>query len=131
DRTASANGWTRIEAVAIDVAQNVYVAGQITGTNTFGATELRAPGETNLFIAKLNSSGTAWLWARAVGGAGVDSANALAVGTNNNAYIAGQYTGAATFGTTTLNSAWNTADSFSAKIDSYGNGLGSRPAGGS
>src|SRR5439155_6973043 len=87
---ASPNGWAKINAIAVDAGHSAYVAGQFSGTNTFGATVLTADNETNLFVAKVSSSG-AWLWARPVGGSGIDAANAVAIGTNGNVYVAGQF----------------------------------------
>ena len=125
---ATTGSWTRINAIAVDASQNVYVAGQFSGTNTFGSINLVASAETNLFVAKVNSTG-AWLWARSAGGAGVDAANALTIGTNGHVYLAGQFSGSANFTNTTLNSA-GASDSFVAKIDPNGNWLWARSAGG-
>ncbi len=125
---ANAGGWTKINAIAADASQNVYVAGQFSGTSTFGTNALTANAETNLFVAKLNSSGS-WLWARAVGGVGVDAANAIAVGASSNVYVAGQFSGTANFTVANLNSAGG-VDCFVAKIDPNGNWLWARGAGG-
>jgi hypothetical protein len=124
---AAAGSWTKINAIVADASQNVYVAGQFSGTSTFGSSVLAATAETNFFVAKLSNTG-AWLWARAVGGAGVDGANALAVGPSGNVYVAGQFSGTANFTVASLNSAG--VDCFVAKIDPNGNWLWARGAGG-
>jgi hypothetical protein len=125
---ASSNGFTVIKAIATDAARNIYVAGQFSGTNTFGSTELVASNDTNLFVAKLDSFGTNWLWARAVGGVGIDSANALTVA-GTNVFVAGNYTGSATFGATTLTNAGG-SDVFVASLDADGNWLWASRGGG-
>lgn len=71
-----------------------------------------------------------WLWASRAGGAGEDQGYAIATDSSNNTYVAGSFEGTATFGSTTLVSAgmW---DVFVAKMDTAGNWLWARRAGGS
>lgn len=125
---ASTNGFTAIKAIGTDADRNVYVAGQFSGTNTFGGTELVSNNDTNLFVAKLDSFGTNWLWARAVGGPGMDSVNALTIA-GTNVFVAGNYTGSATFDPTTLTNAGG-SDVFVASLDADGNWLWASRGGG-
>ncbi|MCL5097942.1 MAG: PA14 domain-containing protein, partial [Candidatus Omnitrophica bacterium] len=126
----SAGGFQEIRAISVDAERNVYIAGQFSGLVRMGA-DLNAGNNTNLFVAKLNRTGDTWLWAQAVGGAGIDRANALAAGTNGNLYLAGQFAGTATFGTNTLSSSNGTPDILVAKLDAAGNWLWARAACGS
>jgi len=68
-------------------------------------------------------------WAAGSGGSGSDVGNAIAVDAAGNSYVAGYFTGTATFGTNTLVSAGNT-DIFIAKHGSNGQLLWVRRAGG-
>lgn len=68
-------------------------------------------------------------WAAAGGGGGSDVGNAIAVDAAGNSYVAGYFTGTATFGTNTLVSAGNT-DIFITKQNSSGQLLWARRAGG-
>jgi len=88
-------------AIAVDTAGNAYVAGQTESTDlpvTPGAfqTTLNAGLAGDAFITKLNLSGTALVYSTYLGGIGYNSANAIAVDTAGNAYVAG-YTGASDF----------------------------------
>jgi hypothetical protein len=125
---ASANGFTAIKAIGTDADRNVYVAGQFSGTNTFGGTELISNNDTNLFVAKLGSFGTNWLWAKSVGGAGPDSANALSM-VGNQVFVAGSFSGTANFTVSNLVSAGG-SDVFVASLDSEGNWLWANRGGG-
>lgn len=125
---ASANGFTSIKAIALDAERNIYVAGQFSGTNSFGGNNLVSNDDTNLFVAKLDASGTNWLWAKAVGGAGLDSANALAV-TGTNIFVTGSFSGTANFTVSNLVSAGG-SDVFVARLDPNGNWIWATRGGG-
>ncbi|MGI4734686.1 MAG: T9SS type A sorting domain-containing protein [Janthinobacterium lividum] len=88
---------------------NVYVTGDFTGTVAFGAQTLTTAGRRDVFVAKLTDggSGSTFAWAQAAGGAADDLGPGLAVA-GNSVYVAGTFTGTASFGTTTLTSAGNT-----------------------
>ena len=128
----SASGALSINALAIDGARNVCVAGSFTGTATFGTNVLSSAGTgSDLFVAKLNSAGTSWLWARATGDANQpDSANALGVSASGAVFVAGHFRGTAAFGSNSLSSANGSQDIFVAKLDTDGRWLWARAAGG-
>ena len=121
---SSTNGTIVIRAIAVDGARNVYVAGQFSGAATFGTNVLNAAGQTDAFVAKLNSQGNAWLWARSAGATNSDSANALAVTPVGTVFLAGHFRGAVNFGTNNLSSANGSRDIFVAKLDTAGTGCG-------
>jgi len=85
------NGSETVEGFATDSSGNAYVAGTTDSVNfptknpAFGANA----GFNDAFIAKLGPFGTNLLYASYLGGNGDDSANAVAVDNNGNAFIAG------------------------------------------
>jgi hypothetical protein len=107
-------------ATAVDAAGNVYVIGHFMGMATFGTTTLTSAGDTDVFVAKLASSG-AYQWAVRAGGANDDAGFNIAVDGSGNVLITG-YFGSPTiaFGTTTLSSVSNISDVFVAKLTSTG-----------
>src|SRR5690606_2589523 len=128
------------EDVAIDGAGNVYVTGSFEGTATFGGFSLTAadddPGDDwqDVFVVKYDVQGTA-LWARRAGtGVFNDFAEGIDVDADGNVYVAGYFTGIATWdggdnpdvSLTTRND----FDGFLAKYDTDGNLLWVAPAGG-
>lgn len=87
--------WTRIwgssttdgvNAVAIDLSGNVYVAGYTAG-GLDGQTNAN-PGVNDLYLAKFDSAGNR-LWSRIWGSAGKEEAYALALDTTGGVYVAG------------------------------------------
>jgi len=90
--------------VATDLAGNVFVTGSYEGTATFGSTQLTNSGQTDIFIAKYNSSGNV-LWAKKAGGTVADEGLAVAVNTAGDCYVTGYFSGTAAFGSTNLTSA--------------------------
>jgi uncharacterized repeat protein (TIGR01451 family) len=87
------SGATFSSGIAADAAGNVYVAGSTTSTNfpTVNAVQPVSGGgpEGDAFIAKLNPSGTAFLYSTYLGGSGPDRAQAIAVNGNGDAYVTG------------------------------------------
>ncbi|MGD0009788.1 MAG: SBBP repeat-containing protein [Terriglobia bacterium] len=92
-------------AIVVDTAGNVYVAGQTYSTDfpvTPGAFQTTnraaANDDANAFVAKLNPSGTALVYSTYLGGSGLsaftpssgDKGNAIAVDATGDAYVAGE-----------------------------------------
>jgi len=118
------------EAIAVDAATNVYVAGAFAGTATFGSTNLTSAGTNDLpdiFLAKYDSNGNA-LWVRQAGGAGDDHAYGVAADRAGNVSLTGKFASPATFGNTNL--IGNGTDIFVARYDTSGNFLWVRRSGG-
>ncbi len=61
-----------------------------------------------------------WQWVKKAGGSGTDNGRSISVDGNGNLYVTGQFTGTATFGTTTLTSSGSN-DVYVAKLDIDGN----------
>ena len=82
-------------AVAVDLQGSVYVAGYNGGSNTTFTghptvlTASQGGGGSDVFVLKMNSSGTTLLYAVVFGGAFTDVAGGIAVDTVGNAYITG------------------------------------------
>ncbi len=90
-------------AVAVDVSGNAFVAGQTGATDfptTPGANQTTSGGNGDVFVAKVNPTGTALLYSTYIGGPGGEGANAIAVDSFGDAYIAGRSASGAGYPTT-------------------------------
>ena len=78
------------------------VTGLFEGTATFGSTTLTSVGNDDVFTAKMNADGT-WAWATGAGGStGEDVGAGVSALPDGSAFVAGKFSGPATFGSTTL-----------------------------
>ena len=116
--------------IAVDSSGSAYVTG-ITGSPNFpttvGAfdTTLNALGTFDVFVTKLNPSGSALVYSTFLGGANTESGNGIAVDTSGSAYVTGD-TGSVDFPTTA--GAFDTthdtdADAFVTKLNPAGTAL--------
>lgn len=94
---ATTIGSTTLEngrAIALDAAANMHIAGYFTGTVDFdpgpGSAPLTAAGGNDIFVLKLDTDG-AFLWAAAMGGPGMDIAEAVAVDDQGNVLTTGTF----------------------------------------
>ena len=122
--TSSENGLS----IATDSSGNSYVIGGFWETASFGSIILESNGNADIFVAKLDSSGN-WLWATKAGGNDRDYGYDIAIDSSGNSYVTGFFNGTASFGGTTLTSSGQ-EDIFVAKLDSNGNWLWAKQAGG-
>jgi hypothetical protein len=83
---------------------NMYICGYFSGTVNLDNVTLTSAGDKDVFVAKLNSSGTV-VWAKQGGGVYADQATALDIDANGNVYVGGQYSTSATFNGNTINNA--------------------------
>ena len=97
---------------------SAIVTGYFDGTATFGSTTLTSAGSTDVFVAKIDASGT-YLWATQAGGTSGDYGYAISTLSDGSSIVTGRFSGTATFGSTTLTSA-GSYDVFVAKIDASG-----------
>jgi hypothetical protein len=116
--------------IAVDSSGNAYVVGFTrSDQNSFpvtGGPRLVHGGGADGFVAKVNPNGTALVYAGYIGGAGQDSASAIAVDSAGNAYVAGvtdsdQTTFPATVGPGLTSNAGDNA--FVAKVKPDGSGF--------
>ena len=91
--TAAASSY--VNATAVDVSGNVYIAGSFNGaTLALGGVTLSRIGTSDAFVAKLDASG-AVLWAKNYGGAGANAEGyAIAADSAGNVYLGGNFNGA-------------------------------------
>src|SRR5262249_39270711 len=85
------SGIDVINAITVDSAGNAYLAGQ-TDSSDFpivNAYQASRAGNTDAFVAKLNSSGSAFAYSTYLGGTSADQAFGIAVDNSGNAYVAG------------------------------------------
>ncbi|WP_051203736.1 SBBP repeat-containing protein [Hugenholtzia roseola] len=80
--------------ISVDGLGNVYTTGSFGGTVDFdpnaGTAELTATDETDIFVQKLDASGSL-VWAKSVGGKGWDSGYGIAIDGSGNVYTTGSF----------------------------------------
>ncbi|MBI1317328.1 MAG: hypothetical protein GC168_00075 [Candidatus Hydrogenedens sp.] len=135
-RHMGGTGAERGNGVVLDSAGNVYTTGYFNGTVDFdpgaGTVNLTSAGSNDIFVQKLDASGTL-VWARAMGGTNSEASNAIALDGAGNVYTTGGFNGTADFdpgaGTFNLTSA-GAGDIFVHKLDTGGNLVWTRRLGG-
>lgn len=117
--------------IALDPNGGIYITGYFKGSSVFGGSSVTGyGGSDDIFVAKLDSNGN-WLWARSAWGMNNNRGMGICVDTSGNCYITGSIQRDAYFGNTTLESTTNNQDDvFIAKLDTNGNWLWARSAGG-
>lgn len=88
------SGMDRGDGIAVDSAGNAYITGGTLSTDfpvTPGAFQSTKAGigETDAFVTKMNSTGTALIYSTYFGGGNRDTGNDIAVDAAGNAYITG------------------------------------------
>jgi hypothetical protein len=116
--------------IAVDPAGNAYIAGYTASTQTTFPVHLGPDlsyngGPYDAFVAKVNPTGTALVYAGFLGGEGDDSSTAIALDSAGSAYLTGITTSTASF--PVLQGPDLTAngqtDAFVAKVNAAGTGL--------
>ena len=93
------NSFEQGTAIAVDSAGSAYVTGYTSSSNfplqSAYDRSIGRSGDVDVFVSKLNPSGTALVWSTYIGGGNsVDRAIGIAVDAAGNAYITGRTTGA-------------------------------------
>jgi hypothetical protein len=85
------SGYDVGSGIAVDSSGNAYVTGQTQSTNfpTVNALQPAYGGGTDVFVAKLNPTGSALAYSTYLGGSGRDIGNGIAVDSSGNAYVTG------------------------------------------
>jgi RHS repeat-associated protein len=88
------NGTDQANAITVDNAGYSYVVGSTTSTNfpTNNALYSTNAGGTDAFVSRLNPGATTLSYSTYEGGSGTDSANAVALDANYNAFVVGSTT---------------------------------------
>jgi hypothetical protein len=124
------------KAIALDANANIHIAGYFTGTVDFdpgpGANFLTSAGGNDIFVLKLDTDG-AFQWAVAMGGSGMDVAEAIAVDDQGNVVTTGTFADGADMdpgsGVDTLTSVGG-LDVFVSKLDANGGHVWAKGFGG-
>jgi hypothetical protein len=85
------NGQDSGTGIAVDASGNAYISGNTNSTNfpVYRAVQSSSRGRQDAFVAGLNSAGAALVFSTYLGGAVDESANAIAVDSAGDVYIAG------------------------------------------
>jgi hypothetical protein len=91
------------EHIAIDATNNIYITGKyFAGSYTFGADVLTNAGNTDAFLAKYNSTGSA-IWAKRIGSSKEEYIGGIAISSSGTLYITGYFSSSSVaIGTITL-----------------------------
>lgn len=118
--------FVSIEGISVDSGGNTIVTSGFLGTATLGSFQLSYHDDhvPRSFVAKLNPNGN-WLWAKQLD----VRSYGVATDSQGNIYVAGYFSGTVTLGSTTL--AASSTDVLVGKMDSNGNWLWAKKAGGS
>jgi uncharacterized repeat protein (TIGR01451 family) len=79
-------------SITRDNAGNIYVAGSTASTAfpTVAPAYSTNKGLTDIFVTKINSTGTSIIYSTYIGGSGIDRASAITVDASGNAFVAGR-----------------------------------------
>jgi len=119
------NGKDNSKCIVADASGNIYITGEYASpTLTFGNTTLTNVDTIDVFIAKYNPTGSL-IWAKGIGGSGIETGNGAATDASGNLYITGNFTSTTlSFGSFTLinsDTTGTTSDLFVAKFNAAGN----------
>jgi hypothetical protein len=90
------NGYS----ITVDAFGNIYTTGDFSGTTDFdpsiGISNLTSVNSSDIYVQKLNENGN-FIWAKQMGGKGVDYGSDIAVDSSGNLYITGSFQDTADF----------------------------------
>ena len=127
-KSAGGNNIDYSSSIALDNNGNVFITGSFIGVAWFYNITLRSQGQSDVFIAKLDTNGI-WKWAKSAGGPWFDEGAGVWTDINGYVYITGCYQGKANFGSTSFPYKSN-LNVFIAKLDSKGTWYWANSAGG-
>jgi hypothetical protein len=109
------------EDITVDSSGNSYITGRFRETVDFGGGNVTSAGGGDIFVLKLNSSGT-FQWVNTYGGTSADVGEGITVDSSGNPYITGWFYETVDFGGGNVTSA-GVADIFVLKLNSSGAGI--------
>lgn len=86
------NTWDNGNDICLDASGNVYVTGYTESNNftiTVGAFQTTKVGVGDVFVTKLNATGTALIYSTFIGGSGAEGGISITIDSSNNIYITG------------------------------------------
>lgn len=93
----SSLGGIDCKTLVSDAAANVYVTGYFSGTASFdGMFTLTNVGSNDVYVAKLDAGGN-FLWANNFGGTAIEIGRCVALDSDNNVYVTGNFQGTCDF----------------------------------
>jgi len=117
--------WNVAHAVATDAAGDSYVTGRFSGTVNFNpngtAVDLTAIGVGDVFVAKYDVNDNL-IWVDQMGGNGTTAnrGESIALDSSGNIYVAGNFSGTTTFGSTQLTTSATGSEAFVEKLNTNG-----------
>jgi hypothetical protein len=124
----TSNDFGGMSVSALPDGSAIYT-GRFQGTATFGSTTLTAVGSADMFVAKVDASGS-FVWATQAGGSSFDTGYGVTALPDGSSIVTGYFYGTATFGSNTFTAAGND-DIFVAKVSPSGSFVWSMQAGAS
>ncbi len=113
-------GIASLKSISTDASGNLFICGQFKyklGFGIQGSTSLNSPTTNDIFVAKMNASGT-FLWAVQAGGSELDdTANSICISADGNPILCGSFSGYANLFGSSVDSSGST-DIFVAKLSS-------------
>jgi hypothetical protein len=126
-KKAGGNNGDEAYSIKTDSLGNSFVTGRFSSVGTFGSLTVTSKGAFDVFVAKINNSGT-WQWVKRAGGTLKESGSSIVMDSKY-LYICGYFAGTADFGANTVVSKGN-YDAFTAKISKNGDWVWVRRVGG-
>ncbi|MCA9668722.1 MAG: hypothetical protein KC503_24180 [Myxococcales bacterium] len=117
-RISQGTGAATVNALSIDAAGSISLAGHLKKGVSFGGATLTSSGSEDVFIARYSASGQ-HLWSQRFGGSGIARPQALVVDAAGNTTIGGYFVGPTSLGGATIGTA-NGPSLFIARYDSGG-----------
>jgi len=112
---------------------NLFVTGMYDSNTLFGSTRLDINGTSDIFVGKIGLDGN-WIWVKKGGGSGTEQYSNLVPASDGSVFVTGYFYGNALLGGYSLDSnatlSSSNSDIFIAKMDSSGNWLWAKKAGG-
>jgi hypothetical protein len=121
-RRFGGNDADQANAIALDSAGVVYVAGSTTGAVDFGDGADASYGGRDIFLLALDGNDGGFLWQQRFGGPADDSANALAVD-DAGVVLAGRYQETVDFGGGVVLASIGVPDAFVVRLNAWGASL--------
>jgi hypothetical protein len=112
--------------VKLDSSGNIYVTGSTNSPSFAGQTKSTDAGSQDVFVAKLNSTGTVIDYLTYIGGSGTETAAAIALDSSGDAYVTGSTTSTdlpTTTGAVETTYGGGSSDGFVAKLNAAGSSI--------